>query len=360
MNGGDRRLEDCYYYLYSSCRRGHDCTFRHSPDARASTKICPEWEKTRRCTVDCPLRHNTHQVQRRKADEYCYFEDKEPGCTKPFCEFKHKNPEKDAWKLSGPQNGLNTSALLVQEENVSHGWMHDSRFLDGNLSGVQDHRYDSTQQNETTSKQLEESAVCQEYDLVDDGLVPNNSSTPILANEIDSREDPDSASGYWTRRGSTALGTHHAANEGLSEYSSSDMTTRSKSFRDKPLCNARNNPNTNPSIILRSDELRSDEKNHSRLGGNDDFKKPKPNAFDGEDKRRKDGRWREQYVSRGNEQRSIGDEKANRDGTELHIFDKGYFKKIRMENKILVNEIEDVEREIDEIERRISQESSSV
>lgn len=94
----DKSTEDCYYFLYSVCKKGESCTYRHNPTSRQNTILCESWERSRKCRDDCPYRHSYYHFQKKRADDYCFWEDKETGCTKEFCEFRHRNPEKDAWK----------------------------------------------------------------------------------------------------------------------------------------------------------------------------------------------------------------------------------------------------------------------
>lgn len=94
----ERMYEDCYYFLYSSCRRGAACIYRHSQEAKSSTKLCPEWEKTKTCTLTCPLRHSFYHLQKKRSNDLCYFEETPQGCTKAYCEYKHKDVTRDAWK----------------------------------------------------------------------------------------------------------------------------------------------------------------------------------------------------------------------------------------------------------------------
>ncbi|ELA40892.1 uncharacterized protein VICG_02072 [Vittaforma corneae ATCC 50505] len=103
----DRDVEDCYYFLYSTCKRGSNCGYRHNPMAKTNTTLCPQWASTKKCTLDCPMRHSLYHLQKKRSEDFCYFENTEQGCTKPYCEFKHKNPTKDVWKASISSNATN-------------------------------------------------------------------------------------------------------------------------------------------------------------------------------------------------------------------------------------------------------------
>lgn len=100
----DGDTEDCYYFLYSTCKRGASCCYRHNAFSKQNPVLCEEWAQTGACRVDCPFRHSTYHLQKRRADDLCYWEDREQGCTKEFCEFKHRDSAKDAWKEGGVKN----------------------------------------------------------------------------------------------------------------------------------------------------------------------------------------------------------------------------------------------------------------
>lgn len=58
---------------------------------------CKTWKRTKKCRIDCPLRHSEYHELKQRKDTMCYWEDK-GGCTKQRCEYKHKDPLKDEWK----------------------------------------------------------------------------------------------------------------------------------------------------------------------------------------------------------------------------------------------------------------------
>lgn len=90
-------MEDCYYFLYSVCTK-KNCVFRHSSAAKKNLIMCKLWANKKQCRVECPLRHSDYHLRKDRSDIYCYWEDTTSGCQKEFCDFKHKNPEKDEWK----------------------------------------------------------------------------------------------------------------------------------------------------------------------------------------------------------------------------------------------------------------------
>ncbi|ELQ73998.1 hypothetical protein THOM_3091 [Trachipleistophora hominis] len=90
-------MDDCYYYLYSVCTK-KNCTYRHSAAAKKNLIMCKTWANKRECRNECPLRHSDYHLRKDRKDIYCYWEDMEGGCQKEFCDFRHRNPEKDEWK----------------------------------------------------------------------------------------------------------------------------------------------------------------------------------------------------------------------------------------------------------------------
>lgn len=89
-------MEDCYYFLYSKCTKS-PCQYRHSLTAKENPILCKTWKNKQTCKKDCPFRHSTYHLNKKRHEMECFYQDE---CQKEFCEFKHKNKEKDAWKES--------------------------------------------------------------------------------------------------------------------------------------------------------------------------------------------------------------------------------------------------------------------
>lgn len=90
-------MEDCYYFLYSSCTK-KKCIFRHSEAAKKNLILCKKWAQKNNCQLDCPFRHSDYHLKKDRKEIFCYWEEMEQGCQREFCNFKHKNPSKDEWK----------------------------------------------------------------------------------------------------------------------------------------------------------------------------------------------------------------------------------------------------------------------
>ena len=91
------KIEDCYYYLYSTCKRGDNCGFRHNLLSKQCNILCEEWSKLKTCREECPLRHSYYHLKKNRSEEMCHWE-ANGGCKKEFCEFMHNEIGKDDWK----------------------------------------------------------------------------------------------------------------------------------------------------------------------------------------------------------------------------------------------------------------------
>jgi zinc finger CCCH domain-containing protein 11 len=117
-------MEDCYYFLYSSCKLGGDCTYRHCEQCKNNLITCKNWKANKKCRTDCPFRHSEYHVTKNRKEEMCYWEGRPEGCTKPRCEYKHIDPAKDEWKeikirsLSEIQSLKNSMALPMEQKSV--------------------------------------------------------------------------------------------------------------------------------------------------------------------------------------------------------------------------------------------------
>lgn len=97
------QIEDCYYFLYSTCKRGSNCGFRHNYLSKQCKIICEKWSRTGDCREECPFRHSRYHLDKNRSEEQCWFEIN-GGCHKEFCEFNHSEPGKDDWKTGKIHN----------------------------------------------------------------------------------------------------------------------------------------------------------------------------------------------------------------------------------------------------------------
>ncbi|GAB1601642.1 zinc finger CCCH domain-containing protein 11A-like [Argonauta hians] len=79
--------DDCYFYYYSSCTKGDNCTFRHCPEALGNEVVCTNWRNGSCFRSGCMFRHMDIKIDRSSIP--CYWESQPSGCTKTHCVFKH-------------------------------------------------------------------------------------------------------------------------------------------------------------------------------------------------------------------------------------------------------------------------------
>lgn len=117
-------MEDCYYFLYSSCKLKDKCMYRHNEDCRNNLVTCRNWKCKKTCRVDCPFRHSEYHLKRSRDREMCYWETKPSGCTKARCEYKHLDPAKDSWK------GTKTEDAVAHDDGLAADGGTDSTRLE--------------------------------------------------------------------------------------------------------------------------------------------------------------------------------------------------------------------------------------
>ncbi|XP_065180391.1 uncharacterized protein LOC135810942 [Sycon ciliatum] len=77
---------DCYFFYYSSCKKGPACSFRHSAPALGKEDVCQDWARGSCIVPNCPRRHMA--IHNDRGSMPCYLESQLMGCIKPFCPFK--------------------------------------------------------------------------------------------------------------------------------------------------------------------------------------------------------------------------------------------------------------------------------
>ncbi|XP_049688845.1 LOW QUALITY PROTEIN: zinc finger CCCH domain-containing protein 11A-like [Accipiter gentilis] len=79
--------DDCYFYFYSTCDKGDSCSFRHCAAALGSERVCRRWQEGRCFKPTCRLRHM--EVDKKRSEIPCYWENQPAGCQKSNCAFHH-------------------------------------------------------------------------------------------------------------------------------------------------------------------------------------------------------------------------------------------------------------------------------
>ncbi|RZC37721.1 zinc finger CCCH domain-containing protein 11A-like [Asbolus verrucosus] len=115
-----RKNNDCYFYYYSTCAKGDNCTFRHEPSALGCETMCSFWKEGKCLNVHCNFRHMELRKNRKAIP--CYWESQPGGCLKPHCPFLHQNAKPttadeshDSKTDSGTESADNT-----MNEKLSH------------------------------------------------------------------------------------------------------------------------------------------------------------------------------------------------------------------------------------------------
>ncbi|KAM9594861.1 zinc finger CCCH domain-containing protein 11A-like isoform 2-T2 [Morphnus guianensis] len=79
--------EDCYFYFYSTCNKGDSCSFRHCEAALGKERVCRLWQEGRCFRTTCRFRHM--EVEKKRSEIPCYWENQPAGCQKSNCAFRH-------------------------------------------------------------------------------------------------------------------------------------------------------------------------------------------------------------------------------------------------------------------------------
>ncbi|KAJ8984601.1 hypothetical protein NQ317_006063 [Molorchus minor] len=106
-----KKNNDCYFYYYSTCAKGDNCTFRHEPSALGCETMCSFWKEGKCLNVHCNFRHMELRKNRKVIP--CYWESQPIGCLKAHCPFMHQNPR--------PNDGLSPEKSNISVENSDSG-----------------------------------------------------------------------------------------------------------------------------------------------------------------------------------------------------------------------------------------------
>ncbi|XP_029855540.1 zinc finger CCCH domain-containing protein 11A-like isoform X2 [Aquila chrysaetos chrysaetos] len=79
--------DDCYFYFYSTCNKGDSCSFRHCEAALGKERVCKLWQEGRCFRTTCRFRHM--EVDKKRGEIPCYWENEPAGCQKSNCAFRH-------------------------------------------------------------------------------------------------------------------------------------------------------------------------------------------------------------------------------------------------------------------------------
>ncbi|XP_074038782.1 uncharacterized protein isoform X4 [Leptinotarsa decemlineata] len=113
-----KKNNDCYFYYYSTCAKGDNCTFRHEPSALGCETMCSFWKEGKCLNVHCNFRHMELRKNRKAIP--CYWESQPVGCLKAHCPFLHQNP-----RPSDDSSIDHSNLSSVSDRSVSENMLND-------------------------------------------------------------------------------------------------------------------------------------------------------------------------------------------------------------------------------------------
>ncbi|XP_066591811.1 uncharacterized protein [Prorops nasuta] len=106
---------DCYFFYYSTCKKGDSCAFRHEPSALGCETMCPFWQQGICFNEHCNFRHMELKKNRKLIP--CYWETQPSGCRKPHCSFMHKNAKTISSDPINPVKSADSPAKPVNQDS---------------------------------------------------------------------------------------------------------------------------------------------------------------------------------------------------------------------------------------------------
>ena len=111
-----RNLHDCYFFYYSTCKKGSNCEYRHEPAALGHEETCKLWQEGKCYNRTCTMRHM--KIEKPRSATPCFWEDQPGGCRKPHCVFQHKVPKPNGGPSPHPAT---TSNMIPQVPQAASG-----------------------------------------------------------------------------------------------------------------------------------------------------------------------------------------------------------------------------------------------
>ncbi|XP_036139300.1 zinc finger CCCH domain-containing protein 11A isoform X2 [Monomorium pharaonis] len=103
---------DCYFFYYSTCKKGDFCPYRHEPSALGCETMCTYWQQGNCLNEHCNFRHM--ELKKNRKSIPCYWETQPGGCRKPHCPFMHASPRTIS---SDPINPVKTTEVATKSPN---------------------------------------------------------------------------------------------------------------------------------------------------------------------------------------------------------------------------------------------------
>lgn len=101
-----RNLHDCYFFYYSTCKKGSACEYRHEVAALGHEETCKMWAEGKCYNRTCTMRHM--KIEKPRSATPCFWEDQPGGCRKPHCVFQHKVPKPNGGVVSSHPAAANS------------------------------------------------------------------------------------------------------------------------------------------------------------------------------------------------------------------------------------------------------------
>ncbi|XP_029855546.1 zinc finger CCCH domain-containing protein 11A-like [Aquila chrysaetos chrysaetos] len=118
--------DDCYFYFYSTCNKGDSCSFRHCEAALGKERVCKLWQEGRCFRTTCRFRHM--EVDKKRGEIPCYWENEPAGCQKSNCAFRHTKGRYVDGRFFPPsrkrlseEEGGETTTPVQQAATEAHG-----------------------------------------------------------------------------------------------------------------------------------------------------------------------------------------------------------------------------------------------
>ncbi|KYN40298.1 Zinc finger CCCH domain-containing protein 11A [Trachymyrmex septentrionalis] len=124
---------DCYFFYYSTCKKGDFCPYRHEPSALGCETMCTYWQQGNCLNEHCNFRHM--ELKKNRKSIPCYWETQPGGCRKPHCPFMHTSPR----TISGdPINPVKTTEVATKSPNQEWLNRQDDPKYDGSSTTESD------------------------------------------------------------------------------------------------------------------------------------------------------------------------------------------------------------------------------
>ncbi|XP_011698305.1 PREDICTED: zinc finger CCCH domain-containing protein 11A-like isoform X2 [Wasmannia auropunctata] len=124
---------DCYFFYYSTCKKGDFCPYRHEPSALGCETMCTYWQQGNCLNEHCNFRHM--ELKKNRKSIPCYWETQPGGCRKPHCPFMHTSPRTIS---SDPINPVKTTEVATKSPNQEWLNRQDDPKYDGSSTTESD------------------------------------------------------------------------------------------------------------------------------------------------------------------------------------------------------------------------------